>query len=125
MAFHELPVVSLAGWSASDADRQAFADELRRICHEIGFLQLVDHGVDPAFVDDYFNVLQRFFSLPDEAKATIDKAGSPSFRGWERVGSELTDHAVDFREQVDVWTEHPPRDRDVLPPHLRLDGPNQ
>ena len=56
-----------------------------------------------------------FFALPDSIKARIDKAQSPWFRGWERVGAELTDLSVDYREQIDVWTELPPRPRDVEP----------
>lgn len=125
MAFHEIPTVSLRGWTDPESDRATFAERLVRVCHEVGFFQLVDHGVDPAFMDHYFDVMRRFFELPDAAKARIDKAQSPWFRGWERVGAELTDNAVDHREQVDVWTEHPPRPRDTTPPFLRLDGPNQ
>lgn len=116
MAFQEIPVVSIGSLDP---------DELRRICHEVGFFRLVDHGVDRAFVDDYFAAMKTFFSLPDEVKATIDKIESPWFRGWERLGTELTDNNVDHREQIDVWTEHPPRARDVEPAYLRLEGPNQ
>ncbi len=125
MAFREIPFVSLADWTEGGAGQQAFAERLRAICHEVGFFQLVDHGVDPAFVEEYFTALRSFFALPDSIKARIDKAQSPWFRGWERVGSELTDLSVDYREQIDVWTELPPRPRDIEPPYLRLDGPNQ
>jgi isopenicillin N synthase-like dioxygenase len=125
VAFHDIPVVSLAGWTAPGADRAAFADRLRLICHEVGFFQLVDHGIDPGFVDDYFAALEAFFALPEATKARIEKINSPWFRGWERVGAELTDNSVDHREQIDVWSELPARARDVQPPYLRLDGPNQ
>lgn len=125
VAFTEIPTVRLSEWTGPGADRAAFADRLRSICHEVGFFRLVDHGVDPGFVVDYFAALRRFFALPEGTKSTIDKSESPWFRGWERVGAELTDNSVDFREQVDVWTDLPPRARDVVPPYLRLDGPNQ
>jgi non-haem dioxygenase in morphine synthesis N-terminal len=58
MAFHEIPVVSLAEWTSPGADRAAFADHLRSISHEVGFFQLVDHGVSPHFIDDYFDALR-------------------------------------------------------------------
>jgi isopenicillin N synthase-like dioxygenase len=125
VAFREIPVVSLSGWTGTGADRQGFAEQLRQICHEVGFFQLVDHGVERSFVDDYFAALQAFFGLPESIKVRIDKAQSPWFRGWERVGAELTDLRVDYREQIDVWTELPPRPRDIEPAYLRLDGPNQ
>lgn len=123
--FTSIPVVSMSGWRAPGADRAAFADELRRICHEVGFLTIVDHGVDAEFMARYFAALEAFFARPADEKARIDKANSPWFRGWERVGSEYTDGKVDFREQLDVSTEHPPRPLDSEPAYLRLDGPNQ
>lgn len=118
-------MVSLREWTEPGADRAAFADQLRSICHEVGFFHLVDHDVDPDFIDRYFVALRQFFSLPEASKARIAKHHSPWFRGWEAVGAELTDNRVDYREQVDVWTELEPRPRDVTPAYLRLDGPNQ
>jgi isopenicillin N synthase-like dioxygenase len=124
--FTSIPVVSLAEWRDGDAAARArFADDLRVVCHDVGFLMLVDHGIEPEFMERYFAALEAFFALPEDVKAIIDKAHSPHFRGWERVGSEYTDGKVDFREQLDVSTEHPARPRDVEPPYLRLDGPNQ
>ncbi len=95
------------------------------MCHEIGFFQLVGHGVPVGFRARYFDLLQAFFALPEDVKAEIDKVRSPHFRGWERVGAELTDNRTDFREQLDVSTENPPYPADSIPPYLRLDGPNQ
>jgi isopenicillin N synthase-like dioxygenase len=95
------------------------------VAHEVGFFQLVGHGVPEEFRDRSFELLQAFFALPEVAKASIDKQRSPHFRGWERVGSELTDNRTDFREQLDVSTENPPYGLDAHPAYLRLDGPNQ
>lgn len=125
MAFHEIPVVSLEDWTSDDADRNRFAERLRSICHDVGFLRVVDHGVDPTFLEEYFGALEAFFALPEQTKAEIDKFKSPWFRGWERVGAELTDNSVDHREQVDIWTELDPQPPDMEPAYLRLEGPNQ
>ena len=57
------------------------------------------------FCTAYFAALERFFALPDERKATIDKRLSPHFRGWERVGAELTNNRTDYREQLDLSSE--------------------
>jgi isopenicillin N synthase-like dioxygenase len=91
----------------------------------VGFFQLADHGIESDFVDEYFATMRSFFALPEADRATIEKHRSPWFRGWERLGSELTDNTVDHREQVDVWTEHEPHGPDVEPVYLRLEGPNQ
>lgn len=123
--FTTIPTISFAGWRSQNADRTAFARELRDICHYVGFFTLVDHGVDQGFLDRYFAAMEAFFALPEEVKALIDKRNSRHFRGWERVGAELTDNRVDYREQLDVSREHPPYAPDVEPAYLRLDGPNQ
>lgn len=121
--FTRIPVFSLAPWRAHrDATS---ARDLVQACHEVGFFTLVDHGVDAGFIDRYFALLEEFFALPEEEKAIIEKHQSPHFRGWERVGAELTDNKVDYREQLDLSTENPPYPRDVEPVYLRLDGPNQ
>jgi isopenicillin N synthase-like dioxygenase len=124
-AFTAIPEVDLQRWHAGPAERAALAGDVRQICHEIGFFQLVGHGVPGGFRARYFDLLADFFALPEDVKAAIDKVRSPHFRGWERVGAELTDNRTDHREQLDVSTENPPYAADATPPYLRLDGPNQ
>lgn len=119
-----IPSFSLASWRSS-ADEAAVAEELMAMCHGVGFFYLTDHGVPQAFVDGYFELLEQFFALPEATKALIDKRQSPHFRGWERVGAELTNNRVDFREQLDLSTEHTPYPPGAEPAYLRLDGPNQ
>ncbi len=121
-AFTAIPEVDLASWSDDPIE---FADRVRQICHEVGFFQLIGHGIDDDFIDRHAEYQQRFFELPEATKAAIDKALSPHFRGWERVGAELTGGLPDLREQLDLSTEHPVRGLDLDPPYLRLDGPNQ
>lgn len=120
--FTAIPEVDLAGWPV---DPFAFADGVREICHEIGFFQLVGHGVSAEFIHRHIAQQRRFFALAERDKAAIDKVLSPHFRGWERVGAELTGGLPDLREQLDLSVEHPVRGLDLDPAYLRLDGPNQ
>jgi isopenicillin N synthase-like dioxygenase len=123
--FTTIPVVDLAPWSSSPEARLALAREVVDACHRVGFFYHVGHGVPQAFCERWFEALQAFFALPERTKARIDKQLSPHFRGWERVGAELTGNRPDHREQLDVSSEHPPYAPDVEPPYLHLDGPNQ
>lgn len=123
--FVSIPEVDLAPWWAGDAERAVIADRVRRICHEVGFFQLVGHGVEADFIERHIVEQRRFFALSHSDKATIDKVLSPHFRGWEGVGAELTGGRPDLREQLDLSTENPVRGLDVEPAYLRLDGPNQ
>ena len=125
MSFSEIPVVDLSPWTTPDADRSAFAAEVIEICHHIGFFVVVNHGIEPAFLDRVFAMMRDLFALDEDEKRRIDKQRSPHFRGWEQLGSEYTNGRPDMREQVDLWTEHPARTGVVEPLHLRLLGPNQ
>jgi len=119
-----IPNYSLARWRSGD-DPAAAATELVEMCHGVGFFTITDHGVPAEFVEQYFALLAAFFALPEDTKARIDKRRSPHFRGWERVGAELTNGRVDHREQLDLSTENDVYPGDVEPEFLRLDGPNQ
>ncbi len=120
--FTAIPEIDLTEWVV---DPVALAEQVRGVCHEIGFFQLVGHGVSAEFIDEHIEQQRRFFALDERHKLVIDKALSPHFRGWERVGAELTGGLPDLREQLDLSTEHPVRGLDLEPAYLRLDGPNQ
>lgn len=119
-----IPNYSLTRWREA-VDPHAAAAELVEMCHGVGFFTITDHGVPSEFVEHYFSLLEAFFALPDDTKALVDKRNSPHFRGWERVGAELTNGRVDHREQLDLSTEHSAHTGVVEPTYLRLDGPNQ
>ena len=119
-----IPTFSLESWRTA-GDTADVAAQLVEMCHGVGFFYVVDHGVPAEFVSKYFGLLEQFFALPENSKALIDKRNSPHFRGWERVGAELTNNRVDHREQLDLSTENPPYAPGVEPHYLRLDGPNQ
>ena len=50
---------------------------------------------------------------------------SPHFRGYTRLGGELTRGEVDWREQIDIGPERPPIGGPGKPDYLWLQGPNQ
>ena len=79
--FTAIPEVDLSPWGGSDTERAELGEQVREVCHRVGFFQLVGHGIDPAFIDEHIRQQARFFALSDDAKATIDKVASPHFRG--------------------------------------------
>jgi len=119
----EIPIVDLG--QGLSGDRAQLADSLREICHNVGIFILTNHGVSKSLVEDTFRIGKTIFSLPQEQKLLIDKRQSPHFRGWEGEGAEYTNNQPDIREQVDMWSEHPARNRAAEPAYLRLLGPNQ
>ncbi|WP_167132155.1 isopenicillin N synthase family dioxygenase [Paramicrobacterium chengjingii] len=121
-----LPILDMSRLDAGADEAAAFRHELREVTHDVGFFYLVGHGVPQELIDDVVTVSRRFFDLPAEQKLAIENVNSPQFRGYTRMGGELTAGEVDWREQIDVGPE-----RDVVPAgdgiadYWRLEGPNQ
>lgn len=100
-----LPVLDFA---RVDTDPDGFRTELLAAAHESGFFYLVGHGVSDERIAEVLSLARRFFALRDEEKNEISQLKSPQFRGYSRLGGELTNGAVDWREQIDIGPEREP-----------------
>ena len=104
----------------------AFLDALRTALHEIGFLQLTDFGAAPGQVEELTATTAAFFDLPRSERMRIDNRLSPHFRGYTRLGHEITAGRPDAREQIDFAPEQEPVPRERWDAPFRLlEGPNQ
>ncbi|TDW28681.1 isopenicillin N synthase family dioxygenase [Cryobacterium psychrophilum] len=121
-----LPVLDLSRLNGGDADAEAFRVELREATHNFGFFYLTGHGVPAGLIERVLGCARAFFALPEADKMAIENLQSPHFRGYTRVGGELTKGIVDWREQIDIGPEREtvPRTADTRD-FMRLEGPNQ
>lgn len=121
-----LPVIDLSRLHGPEEDRTRFIAELRAILHDHGFFYLIGHGVPKPLVTEMVAATKAFFALPEAAKDEIAMTNSPHFRGYNRVGMEVTGGKQDWREQVDF-----DREEDAVVPYpgmpawQRTIGPNQ
>jgi isopenicillin N synthase-like dioxygenase len=115
-----LPILDLAD---AERDPVSFRGRLREAGHESGFFYLVGHGVAPALGDAVLELAREFFGLGAEMKNEISQLHSPQFRGYSRLGGELTNARVDWREQVDIGPERAVIDG--AEGYWRLQGPNR
>ncbi|TFC82538.1 isopenicillin N synthase family oxygenase [Cryobacterium sp. TMT3-29-2] len=120
-----LPVLDLSRLDGSDAEAEAFRSDLREATHSFGFFYLTGHGVPAELVDRVMRTARDFFALPEADKMAIENLKSPHFRGYTRVGGELTQGQVDWREQIDIGPDRPALPRPTRADYLRLEGPNQ
>lgn len=117
-----LPLVDLSHAETRPAD---FAERLREVMRDVGFCYLVGHGAHDSLdgEDGLFSLAKRLFSLPEHDKESIRMAHSPHFRGYTRLGGELTGGRTDWREQIDIGPDLDPIPGAVGP--WNLQGPNQ
>lgn len=114
-----MPVVDLRD------DRGRLRDGLREAGHRVGFFYLAGHGVPPELVTRVLEVARRLFELPQADKDSVAMVRSPHFRGYTRLGGELTRGEVDWREQIDVGPQRPPIAGLGRSDYRWLQGPNQ
>ena len=124
----ELPVVDLTPFR-TDPHSGAAADTVANLvaaAHEIGFVYLTGHGVDPALDANIFGAARGFFELPADDRRALAIENSPAFRGYTVLGDEVTNGRSDWRDQLDLGPEQEAPDlRPGDPAWLRLRGPNQ
>ena len=121
-----LPVLDLSRLDAGPEEAEAFRTELREVTHDYGFFYLTGHGVPADLIERVMTTSRAFFNLPEADKMAIENLKSPHFRGYTRVGGELTQGVVDWREQIDIGPERTALDLTADDAdYLRLEGPNQ
>jgi isopenicillin N synthase-like dioxygenase len=122
-----IPVLRLDEARAADGRFDpGFLERLRTALHEVGFLQLTDFGAAPGQVEALTDATNRFFALPLADRMALDNRLSPHFRGYTRLGHEITAGRPDAREQLDFAPEQPaPPRREWDAPYRLLEGPNQ
>lgn len=118
-----LPVLDLS-LAEDAASAEEFRTALREATIEVGFFYLVGHGISQERIDEMFEISRRFFALPLPDKERLAMLESPAFHGWTRLGGELTQDEVDWREQIDIGPERPQGVATAAEPWRVLDGPN-
>ncbi|MFI2642771.1 isopenicillin N synthase family dioxygenase [Streptomyces sp. NPDC018610] len=125
-SYQQLPVIDLAAADRGPAERARLHDLLHSAAHDVGFFQLVGHGVTQAETDALLTATHAFFRLPEADRLALDNVNSPHFRGYTRTGDERTGGARDWRDQLDIGAERPAR---IPAPgesaYWWLQGPNQ
>lgn len=102
-----VPVIDLGG------DDTVVAAELDRVCREVGFFQIVGHGLDPRVEQTAWQTFTRFFDLPDEAKLAL-RPGPGEPYGYIPVNAESLARSTgeealgDVKESINVGPMDPP-----------------
>ncbi|MCZ0988610.1 isopenicillin N synthase family dioxygenase [Streptomyces diastatochromogenes] len=124
--YAQLPIIDLSAADRGPQARALLHAQLHSAAHDVGFFQLVGHGVTQAETDALLTAMRAFFDLPQADRLALDNVNSPHFRGYTRTGDERTGGARDWRDQLDIGAERPAHiPGPGEPPYWWLQGPNQ
>src|ERR1700710_2304139 len=112
--FSHIPIIDVS-------DHRAAAARIGEACRESGFFYVVNHGIPEELQQRLHALSREFFALPIEEKMRIPMSlGGRAWRGYFRVGDELTSGLPDQKEGLYFGAELPdddPRGRAGTPPH--------
>jgi isopenicillin N synthase-like dioxygenase len=122
--FSHIPIIDVSELVSRGASQRAVAERLGEACRGSGFFYIVGHGVDEALQGRLSDLSREFFAQDLETKLQIRMAlGGRAWRGYFRVGDELTSGNPDQKEGLYFGAElaaDDPRVRAGTPLH----GPN-
>ncbi|MCF6389001.1 isopenicillin N synthase family oxygenase [Mycobacterium sp. MBM] len=124
--FTDIPVLDVSGLlEESGPGYRAAVGHLGAAARDIGFAQIVGHGIDPTLFDALLEHTKAFFALPDAEKRRVYIGNSTNHRGYVPPGEEVfAAGTVDAKEAFDLSVELPADDPRYLAGHPLL-GPNQ
>lgn len=105
-----IPLIDVAPLRGTDPEaKHAVARALGRACREIGFFQVVGHGVPEALMAQVFAASRTFFAQPMAAKEALSIRHSPHNRGYGGLQEEKLDPdgTEDCKEAFNIGLELP------------------
>uniref|UniRef100_A0A0E0QNF6 Fe2OG dioxygenase domain-containing protein n=1 Tax=Oryza rufipogon TaxID=4529 RepID=A0A0E0QNF6_ORYRU len=88
----------------NDEDLLQVVQMLDDACREAGFFYVKGHGIADSLMKQVRDVTQKFFQLPYEEKLKIKMTPQSGYRGYQRVGENITKGKPDMHEAIDCYT---------------------
>ncbi|CAI8611151.1 unnamed protein product [Vicia faba] len=111
--FSYIPIIDISPLLAKSDDPKMAQDpgvlevvaQLDKACSEAGFFYVKGHGVPDTLLKGVRDITRRFFELPYEEKAKIKMTPANGFRGYEKIGENMTEGRPDMHEAIDCYRE--------------------
>ncbi|MBM3598240.1 MAG: isopenicillin N synthase family oxygenase [Alphaproteobacteria bacterium] len=109
LAFSEIPLIDIGPLVAKGADNAPeIVAAIRKACMEVGFMQLINHGVPRPALNRLYGEAQKFFNLPVEERMKVAMANSPYFRGYLPLKYEGDEYlGTNLQEAFNTFHERP------------------
>jgi isopenicillin N synthase-like dioxygenase len=122
--FANIPIIDIGDLMADRAGKVDVARLIGQACRECGFFYVVGHGVDAALQTRLHDLSEQFFAQDVDRKMRISMDhGGRAWRGYFRVGDELTSGEPDQKEGLYFGAEMAP-DHPLVVAGTPLCGPN-
>ncbi|KAK9135886.1 hypothetical protein Syun_015216 [Stephania yunnanensis] len=114
--FKSIPLIDISPFLAKCDDPDVAEDggvrevvrQLDEACREIGFFYVKGHGIPDSLLKEVRDLTRNFFHLPYDEKQKIKMTAVTGFRGYQRVGENITKGIPDMHEAIDCYREVKP-----------------
>ncbi|XP_054823809.1 probable 2-oxoglutarate-dependent dioxygenase At3g50210 isoform X2 [Prosopis cineraria] len=111
--FSCIPIIDISSLLAKSDDPKMAEDpavsevvrQLDQACREAGFFYVKGHGIPATLLKEVKDVTRRFFQLPFEEKMKIKMTAATGYRGYQRIGENITKGVPDMHEAIDCYRE--------------------
>jgi isopenicillin N synthase-like dioxygenase len=120
-----IPIIDVHPLVSDQPQKMDVARQLNAACRQHGFFYVVGHGVEQELQQRLFNLSREFFALPTATKQQIAmEKGGRAWRGYFRVGDELTSGLPDQKEGL-YFGQELPASHPAVQAEAPLHGANQ
>jgi len=108
-----VPLVDLSTFvEGSASEKAAFVKAIGDAFHNIGFVGVVNHGIEKSLIDSFYSSSKEFFGLPKSIKQKYEIEGMAGQRGYTSFGKEHAKHSkvADLKEFFQIGQEFAPND---------------
>ncbi|KAF4377607.1 hypothetical protein G4B88_006887 [Cannabis sativa] len=114
--FKSIPIIDISPLLAKCDDPKMAEDpgvsevvkQLDQACKEAGFFYVKGHGVPQSLFNQVKEQTRNFFHLPYEEKVKIKLTPATGYRGYQRIGENITKGVPDMHEAIDCYRELKP-----------------
>ncbi|KAH6803913.1 2-oxoglutarate and oxygenase superfamily protein [Perilla frutescens var. frutescens] len=114
--FKSIPLIDISPlvekWDDPNSARDERVVEVVRqlddACREAGFFYVTGHGIPDSLVKEIRIISRQFFDLPFDEKHKINLSAAAGYRGYQRVGVNVTKGLLDLHEAIDCYREVKP-----------------
>ncbi|CAA7055902.1 unnamed protein product [Microthlaspi erraticum] len=111
--FKSLPVIDISPLllkcddpdMAEDTGVLEVVRQLDKACRDAGFFYVIGHGISESLISKVREITREFFKLPYEEKLKIKMTPAAGYRGYQRIGENVTQGKPDIHEAIDCYRE--------------------